>query len=161
MCKPVFKKYYLPLVLKTPCKQSLYGSKIVDIDFGAGWQRSKNQNRLIKEIVTGLKVNGIFELFGSTRENSRKISLNQSLLGCTSPCLFICADNGILESLFFCIRNALAHGDIVFRNGFYEFFSVKKENAGQDELDGKIIFFLRVRSLNDLNGFLKINKYFY
>ena len=153
------KDFYLPLVLKSPSSQSLYGRKISDINFGSGWQKSKNIQKLIDEIIKGLHIGNNFEPFSCSKVDKTKRSLNDKILKNTIPCLFIKTDNGILESLFFCIRNALAHGDIVYRNGYYEFFSVKKSNKEQDELDGEIIFYLKIKKTSDLEGFLCIQKY--
>lgn len=153
------KDFYLPLVLKSPSCQSLYGRKISDINFGSGWQKSKNIQKLINEIIKGLHIKNNFEPFSCSKIDRTKRSLNDKILKNTIPCLFIKTDNGILESLFFCIRNALAHGDIVYRNGYYEFFSVKKANIEQDELDGEIIFYLKIKKISDLKGFLCIQKH--
>ena len=113
----------------------------------------------INEIMKLTGINNSFYLYNSFNSSKNKVNLKSHILSDGGPCLYLKNDNGILESLFFCLRNSLSHGDVIYRNGYYEFFSVKKENKDDYEIDGRVVFYMKIKSINQLKGFLCIEKY--
>ncbi len=74
------------------------------------------------------------------------------------PCLYLyTGGSGAKDSLFRCVRNAIAHGNIVKKEKYYELFSVSQsKSTTKDKTQMPLTFFLRIYRIGKLREFYSL-----
>ena len=143
----------MSLVMLTPTNQSHLGNKFNYYSK----LNNKSLDKFLKAIFSGLGVKSVYLYDSFTEKTKSKTDLKNNVLSDrdTMICLRCC--NGTRDSLFMAIRNALAHGNIVEKDGFIVFYSISDD---QKEYDLPVSFFLRIKQISKLQAKTKtLNTY--
>jgi hypothetical protein len=148
---------FTSLIMQTPTNQSHLGDK---------WDRytGLNNNTLdefARKLIKALDVKDVYIFsvmepkHGSAVNNAREDVIKS---GNTMLCLYI-GGNGLRNSLYASIRNALAHGNIVDNGNNVCLYSVSERNKNyESEFDTPLSFYLRIYSIDKLEAYLTVLK---
>ena len=107
-----------------------------------------------------------FKTFNSKNENSKKTNILKEVKENSKfdKILIIKNDQGVVRSLFNGIRNAVAHGNLLYNGSRYFIFSIENNRKIKKEEDKKITFLLICKDLYEINEIIDkyenlINKY--
>lgn len=136
------------LVMFTPTKQSHLGKKF------AGYSKLNNStlDRFLKSIFSGLGVKSVYLFNSFTEKGKKKNDLRNLVLSDKDTMICLRCDNGARDALFMSIRNSIAHGNIIEKDGFLVFYSISDD---KNEYDSTVTFFLRIRQTSKLRAFKK------
>lgn len=143
------------LIALTPTKQSHLGIKFNDCKK----LNSSNTEKFLKSIFSGLGINDdniyLFETY--TERKRKRENLYNTVKRDTCRMLVLRCDNGVKQSLYSAIRNALSHGNIIKQDENYILYSIKDDKR---EYDCEISFFLRISNIRKLDSLYKtLDKY--
>lgn len=149
------KKYdynaIMPLLMFTPTNQSHLGEK-----FNCYSKlNNKSLDKFLKAIFSGLGVNSVYLYDSFSEKTKNKKDLKKVVLSDKDTMICLRCGNGTRDSLFMAIRNALAHGNIVEKDGFIVLYSISND---QKEYDSTVSFLLRIKNISKLNAFSKTLK---
>ena len=148
------KNLFMSLVLYTPTSQSHLGKKFENYSK----LNNRTLDRFLNSIFSGLGLNGIY-LFRSFTEKenkkkgNKKKDLRKSVLEDNGAMICLRCDNGARDSLFMSIRNSIAHGNIIEKDGYIIFYSISDDKK---EYDSTVTFYLRINKISKLNAFFKV-----
>ena len=139
------------LVLLSPSGQSNMGIKLSK-------KISKHNDELVNDITKDLGAKSTYFFASYESKKTEKIDLSKKIANDndTYLCLY-CSDN-FAESIFKCIRNALAHGNIISSDGDYYLYSIAKGERGEsgdDDSNKKLEFLLKIRDLKKLDAYMR------
>lgn len=143
---------YREIILYSPSGQSNLGAQLSKSFY-------ENVEFVLDEIKRENDLKDIF-LFSSFKSSNKKTDIGKTIKEKRSAFLLLHTNNtkyGILSSLYSCLRNALAHGNIVKKGKFYYLYSVKKVKEIEDK-DCKITFLLKIYKLENIKTFMEIFK---
>lgn len=137
---------FVELVMYSPTDES---------HLGISWQDFKERvpnesvNKFSQLLIKALGVEDVFVFDAYESKDTNRCDIKEQVLQSNKSmiCLYIKKD-GLLKSLYTSIRNALAHGNIVLKDGFFCLYSVPP--SPKSEYDKPITFFLRVCSIDKL-----------
>ena len=143
-------KIYSDLIVRTPTNQSHLGrnNSVPENKYSA----------VIRKLCNDLNIedNNIF-LFESYNSNkSDHINLYDDVKKCKDTFIAYRTSNGIFLSLYAGIRNALAHGNIIYYKDFYYFYSVQSGSKDANEYTSNISFLLKIKDCKRLKSLTKI-----
>lgn len=147
---PRLKNDLLSLVIYTPTKQSHYGGNFKSYNIN-----NHNTNMFLDRIFKGLKTKNVY-LFSTYRSNSdNKKDIYEDVINDKESMICLKCDNGVKESLFAGVRNAIAHGNIVKKDDYYILYSVdvKKDKS---EFESNVNFYMKIKNLNRIKSFYKV-----
>ena len=140
------------LILKSPTSLSNLGKK-----FDAYKIRGAATDPFIKELLKELQVDNahFFRTFSGKKAGN---DLSRVIKEAKGSCLFLRVDDcGIINSLYASIRNALAHGNILYIDNYYILYSVSNKNGEKLSEEEKYLnFFLRIDSLEKLLSYITV-----
>ena len=143
-----YNSLFLRLTMYTPTTQSHLGLKF-DSYKGLNDRTSRD---LVKQIFSGLGVKSIYLYNSYDSDVATKTNILTRVLADTESMICLKCIQGIRNSLYMAVRNAIAHGNIIRCNGYYILYSVADDKK---EYDSAITFILRVKSLKRLEAFTK------
>lgn len=137
------------LVMFTPTKQSHLGKKF------AGYSKLNNStlDSFLKSVFSGLGVKSVYLFNTFTEKGKMKNDLRNLVLNDKDTMICLRCDNGARDSLFMSIRNSIAHGNIIEKDGFLVFYSISDD---KNEYDSTVTFYLRIRQTSKLRAFKKV-----
>ena len=140
---------FVQLTVLTPTYQSHLGRKF------EAYSKLNNRSTegFLGALFSGLGINNIFLYKTFESKTAQTYDLRNDVLSCKETMLCLRCDNGVLKSLYMSIRNAIAHGNIIEREGYIVFYSVSDDKK---EYDSNITFFLRIRKQRNLSAFTKV-----
>jgi len=144
------KDVFYKLIFNTPTNANLnYGIKFKSIKSLNG----KKSNSFLNEIFDLLSITSenilLFSCFKS-KKNRNKITKENIKIDSSNLFVLLKIDNGVKESLYISIRNALAHGNIIKKNKFYYLFSLSNSNNKISDNEKKIKFLMKLNNLEQL-----------
>lgn len=139
---------YQQLVLYSPSKESNLGEKLSK-------KIEKHIDELVDEIIKGLDVKNCYFFDSFSSKNANKTDISPTVKKQTKPFLLMYCPNSFTESLFVSIRNALAHGNIIFKDNYYYLYSVSNKMGGNSDLDKSITFLLKLNKINSIESYIK------
>ena len=138
-----YNTLFAQLTTFTPTKQSHLGTK-----FNV-YRKLNNRNvdLFLQRVFSGFGAKNIYlyEVF-DTKVTS-KVNLFSSVQSDTGPMVCLRCCNGVRDSLYMSVRNAIAHGNIICDGNYYILYSVSDDSK---EYDSPITFFMRIKSLKRL-----------
>ena len=145
-------KLFCDLTIYTPSSQSHYGKK-----FSSYHISSNKKDKFLKSVFNGMGVKNVY-LYKTFSDRTRnKNDLHNSVVNDTETMICLRCDNGVLESLYMAVRNAVAHGNIIHKDGFFILYSV---NDDKTEYRSNVTFLLKITKLTNLKALIKtLNNY--
>ena len=151
-----FEDLIFNLVTCTPTNQSHVGIKFKK-DLG----KNKAHDLFLSSLFADLEIDQskVFLYKNYIEGKNNKNDLKKSVLECNDAMLCLRCDNGVANSLYMAVRNALAHGDILEQNGYIVLYSVSSKSEETDtkktlnEYESKITFLLQIKSLEKIKSF--------
>ncbi len=136
------------LVMFTPTNQSHLGKK-----FASYSKLNKSTlDRFLKTVFSGLGVKSVYLFNSFTEKGNKKNDLRNQVLNDKDTMICLRCENGARDSLFMSIRNSIAHGNIIEKDGFLVFYSISDD---KNEYDSAVTFFLKIRKTTKLQAFKK------
>ena len=143
-----YKDAFTYLVTFTPTKQSHLGDKFDDY----AKLDSRSTNEFLKKLFSALGITNIY-LFNTFTPVKRELNnLYDDVKNTSGPMLIAKCERGVKEAIYAGIRNAIAHGNIIYDGQYYTFYSVGND---QKEYDDNITFLMRISNLKKLEKFKK------
>ena len=143
------KLIFSDLVVFTPSKQSHLGKKLSEYSR----LNSRNTDKFLQDIFNGLNIGRNIFLFKTFVPTKRKLNdIFPIVIQSTDQLLILRCDSGVKESLLMAIRNAIAHGNIVYDGKYYTLYSVADD---RNEYESEITFLLRIDQLEKLSKLRK------
>ena len=137
------------LVVFTPSKQSHLGKKLSEYSR----LNSRNTEKFLQDVFSALGIKQNVFLFKTFIPTKRKLNdVFPDVIKSTDQLLILRCDSGVKESLFMAVRNAIAHGNIVYDGKFYTLYSVADDKK---EYESEITFLLRIDRLEKLSKLRK------
>lgn len=137
------------LVVFTPSKQSHLGKKISEYSR----LNSRNTEKFLQDVFNSLGIKKNVFLFKTFIPTKRKLNdVFPAVIESTDQLLILRCDSGVKESLFMAVRNAIAHGNIVYDGKFYTLYSVADDKK---EYESEVTFLLRIDRLEKLSKLRK------
>lgn len=121
LAKPSEKREWnslFKLIVFTPTNQSHLGEK-----FDAYEKiNNMNLNEFLIKVFSGLGINekNVFLFNSYTTKDTKKKDIKREIINSTDAMIALRCDNGVRNSLYAAIRNAIAHGNIICENGACE-----------------------------------------
>ena len=144
---------FCTLTLFTPTLQSHYGKKFDEYTK----LNNKTQEKFLQSIFNGLGMKKIYLYQSFTVKTRNKNDLYDEVAKTKEPMLCLRCDNGVVKSLYMAIRNAIAHGNIIFKDGLFILYSLSDDKA---EYTSNITFLLKLTKLTNLLALIKtLEKY--
>lgn len=141
----------LKLIVFTPTHQSHLGDK-----FEAYKKlNSSSSNEFLLKVFSGLGITeeNVFLFNGYTTKDTKKKDIKNDIVKSTDAMIALRCDNGVHKSLYAAIRNAIAHGNIIYEKGYYILYSVRDD---KNEYYSELTFFLRIKRLSSLKALFKV-----
>ena len=139
---------FADLVVFTPSKQSHLGTKLKD------YHRLTNRttDKFLKDVFNGLGIRDVF-LFNTFTPRKRNLKdIYSDVIKASDQMLLLRCDSGVKEALFMAIRNAIAHGNIVFDGRYFTLYSLANQ---EKEYESEISFLMRIDRLEKLGTLRK------
>lgn len=146
-------EFYLPLVVNAPVKASIrYKENKLNI------KRNKTDS-VVRKLIKGLGIKEkdafTFKYNSEAKDNNKKSDIKGKVLSSYNQKIIWQDGQGILMSLYCGVRNALAHGNICYKNGRVVLFAVKEE-ISVDVFSSMVTFYLEIKELDSLSAFVDI-----
>lgn len=141
-------KTFSKLVVFTPTTQSHLGDKFDSY-------RSLNNRTLdkfLKALFSGMGIKNVYLFTSYTEKTRKKKDLRNSVINDKDALLCLRCDNGVRDSLYMSIRNSIAHGNLLEKDGFIILYSVSEDKA---EYDSAITFFMRIKQISKLQALFR------
>ena len=140
---------FADLVVFTPSKQSHLGKKLSEYSK----LNSRNTDKFLQDVFNSLGIRKNVFLFKTFNPTKRKLNdVFPDVIKSNDQLLILRCDNGVKESLFMAVRNAIAHGNIVYDGKFYTLYSVVDDKK---EYESEVTFLLRIDRLEKLSKLRK------
>ena len=154
LSKPSEKREWnslLKLIVFTPTNQSHLGEKFDSYKK----INTRSSNEFLLKVFSGLGITekNVFLFNSYTTKNTNKKDIKKDIVESTDAMIALRCDNGVYKSLYAVIRNAIAHGNIIFENGYYILYSVRDD---KNEYYSELTFFMRIKSLSKLKALFKV-----
>ena len=150
-----YKDLFVELTTFSPTSQSHLGVKFDSYSK----LNSRNLNSFLAQVFSGLKVKKVYlyETFSVKKEKPNRVDLFQEVSTDKGAMICLRCCNSVKQSLYMSVRNAIAHGNIIYNGYFYILYSVSDDKK---EYDSPVTFFLRIKSLGYLRSFTKVLEYY-
>ena len=147
--KKNYNKLFVQLTLFTPTNQSHLGIKFDDYTK----LNTRNTDKFLQQLFSGLGLKNIYFFDAFETRKTGKIDLYNSVVMDNEAMLCLRCVNGAKKSLYMAVRNAIAHGNIIYDGRYYILYSVSDDKI---EYDSAITFYMRIKSLKLLESMNKV-----
>ena len=151
-----YKDLFVELTTFSPTDQSHLGDKFDSYSK----LNTRKTNTFLEQVFSGLKVMNHIYLYGTFSvkiEKPNRVDLFQEVSTYKGAMICLRCCNSVKQSLYMSVRNAIAHGNIIYNGYFYILYSVTDDKK---EYDSPVTFFLRIKSLGYLRSFTKVLEYY-
>lgn len=142
------RQFYIKLVLYTPTAQSHQGLKFKDY---SGISK-RTTDKFIRDIINSLGVHNVY-FFSSYNSRKKENDYYDSITSDAGSFLCAYCDGAIKDAIYGGVRNALAHGNVLYDKSYYYLYSVQDEHA---EYTSNIKFLLKIKRLSSMKAFCKV-----
>ena len=141
-------KLLTDLVMFTPTNQSHLGDK-----FNCFTRLNKrNLDKFLSSLFSGLGINDAYLFESYTEKTKRKKDLRKDVLNNRNSMICLRCESGVRDSLYMSVRNSIAHGNLLERDGFLILYAISDD---KEEFDSPITFFMRIKKVSSLKAFTK------
>lgn len=140
---------FCDLTIYAPTSQSHYGKKLESYTK----LNNRTQNDFLKHVFNGLGIKNVYLYKTFSDKTRNKKDIYGDVVKDQGTMLCLRCDNGVVNSLYMSIRNAIAHGNIIQKAKSYILYSV---NDDANEYQSNVTFFLRITKLSNLKALLQI-----
>ena len=122
---------FVQLTIFTPTNQSHLGIKFDDYTK----LNTRNTDKFLQQLFSGLGLKNIYFFDTFETRKTGKIDLYNSVVMDNEAMLCLRCMNGAKKSLYMAVRNAIAHGNIIYDGRYYILYSVSDDKI---EYEGRL-----------------------